>query len=282
MGYSVKWVEDNLGITRDMIRNYERKELLKIDKTRNPKNNYRDFSDEDIEYLWGIKLLIGIGFSAAEIKSFIDKNNSFDFDEEIRKKVAKLEKELEEKKNYLEFAKTIKVTGQIPNVTKIGSMTFKEFYKYARKNWNIFNELPNEACKSFISNIETYALKDSEEWGADAMKNFLEVLSDIDLEEMSSSYTLHGYYQVISNMQDFGYNNEAVQRVVDLVYQHLLNHTNVGKKEEKINPRFMVKQALFFVGGDIALMHEKNYGKDGCKFIAKALAYYGGYDIDEL
>ena len=35
MGYSVKWVVDNLGVTRDMLRNYESEELLFRKETAN-------------------------------------------------------------------------------------------------------------------------------------------------------------------------------------------------------------------------------------------------------
>ena len=63
MGYSVKWVVDNLGVTRDMLRYYEKEKLL----PPNQDKKYRNYSDEDIERIWGIKLLIGIGFTAKEI-----------------------------------------------------------------------------------------------------------------------------------------------------------------------------------------------------------------------
>lgn len=38
MGYSVKWVNENLGITRDMLRYYEKENLLSKEETRNPVN----------------------------------------------------------------------------------------------------------------------------------------------------------------------------------------------------------------------------------------------------
>lgn len=71
MGYSVKWVTENLGITRDMLRYYEKEHLLPDKGMRNPTNKYRDYSEEDIERIWGIKLLIGVGFTAKEIYSLI-------------------------------------------------------------------------------------------------------------------------------------------------------------------------------------------------------------------
>lgn len=85
MGYSAKWVRDKLGVTRDMIRYYEKEELIPIRSSRNPANNYRDYSEEDIERIWCIKLLIGIGFSVKEIKQLMT-DPSFDFDTAIAKK----------------------------------------------------------------------------------------------------------------------------------------------------------------------------------------------------
>ncbi|MBR5225260.1 MAG: MerR family DNA-binding transcriptional regulator, partial [Clostridia bacterium] len=48
MGYSAKWVLDNLGITRDMLRYYEKERLIPIHESRNPANNYRDYDQKDI------------------------------------------------------------------------------------------------------------------------------------------------------------------------------------------------------------------------------------------
>lgn len=42
MKYSVKWIEDNLGINRDQIKYYEEKELPIANVARNPVNNYRE------------------------------------------------------------------------------------------------------------------------------------------------------------------------------------------------------------------------------------------------
>lgn len=282
MRFSVKWVEENLGITREMLRYYEEKELLSINKVEKKHGKCIEFSDEDIERIWGIKFLIKLGFSTQEIKAFSRGDILFDFDSEIRKKVINLEKQIEEEKRYLEFAKTIKITGQIPKVKKIGSMTFKEFYNHALENWNMFNDLPNNAYKKVIGNLDIYTSKEPQNWEMDEMKDFLEVLSNIDLEEMVSACVLHGYYQVISKMQDFGYDSEAVQRVVDLIYQYFVDQTTDEDMGEYISPQIMTKHASFFIGGDIALMNEKKYGKEGCMFIAKALAYYGGCGIDEL
>lgn len=44
MKYTVKWLEDNLGIIRKALRNYEAKGLLSPDVSRNPSNNYREYA----------------------------------------------------------------------------------------------------------------------------------------------------------------------------------------------------------------------------------------------
>lgn len=75
MKYTVKWVEDNLGITRKALRDYEEKGLLSTDASRNPINNYREYDYEDIDRIWSIKILRGIGYSIKEIRALMDDSD---------------------------------------------------------------------------------------------------------------------------------------------------------------------------------------------------------------
>lgn len=90
MGYQVKWVEENLGVTRKALHNFERLGLMPPNEGR----VYRDYSDEDIDRIWAIRLLQGMGYSLKEIVD-ISKDENFDFDTSIVKKT----EELEEKKS---------------------------------------------------------------------------------------------------------------------------------------------------------------------------------------
>ena len=65
--------------------------------------NTSDYSEEDIERIWGIKLLIGIGFSAKEIREF-GSNPDFSFYEIMTDKVEQLEKRRGEILTHLGFA----------------------------------------------------------------------------------------------------------------------------------------------------------------------------------
>lgn len=279
MGYSVKWVVENLGITRDMLRYYEKEGLLTTGETRNPANKYRDYSDEDIEKIWGIKLLIGVGFSAKEIFKLMN-DSGFDFYTAIAQKVAELEQKHDDNLIYLEFAKSIKLMGRVPTTSKIGSIQFDDFLTYAHKNWNFYDD-PRSA--PFMKLSDTLISKKPGEWNPDDLEQVLKLYKSFDAEDMMRIYTLNGYYQVISDMREFGYTSDTVQRVVRLLHEYLVKSNTAPELDGKITPQFVAKYtAPFFLGGDIAVLYERNYGKDGCVFIAQALAYYGGYDAKNL
>lgn len=135
----------------------------------------------------------------------------------------------------------------------------------------------------FMKMADTLISKAPQEWGPDDVEHILEMFENFDAEGMMHTYALHGYYQVISDMKDLGYDSDTVQRVVKLLHEYLVGHNTEPELDGKITPQFIAKYtAPFFLGGDIAIQHERNYGKAGCLFIAQALAYYGGYDIDDL
>lgn len=275
MGYSVNWVEKNLGISRDAIRYYEKEKLLPANIDR----KYREFSDVDIEKIWGIKLLIGIGFTAKEIYALMN-DPKFDFDTAIAKKVIDLEKEHDKNVLYLEFAKSIKLTGRVPTTTKLGSMQFKDFLAYARANWNFYDD-PRSA--PFMRSANTLISKAPQEWDPDDVEQILKLFQDFNPGQMMHIYALHGYCQVISDMRDFDHDSDVVQRVVRLLHEYLVANNMEPELEGKITPQVLAKHtAPFFLGGDIATLHKRNYGEEGCLFIARALAHYGGYDIEDL
>lgn len=279
MGYSTKWVKENLGITLDMIRYYEKEKLLPKKESRNPLNNYRDYSDKDIERIWGIKLLIGVGFTAKEIYSLMN-DADFDFNAAIAKKVEELERKHDEILIHLEFAKSIKLLGRVPNTAKIGSVKFNDYLEYVHKNWNFYDD-PRTA--PFMKTVDALVSNVPQEWSPADVERIFELFKNSDVEEMMHAYALNGYYQVISDMKDIGYDSDIVQRVVRLLHEYIVSHNAEPDLDGKITPQFFAKYtAPFFLDGDIAIQYEKSYGKEGCLFIARALAFYGGYDIDDL
>ena len=280
MGYSVKWIAENLGITRDMLRYYEKEGLISRDKSRNTVNNYRDYSDKDIEVLWGIKLLIGIGFTAKEILAFMHDPN-FDFDIALEQKVIELESQYEEKRVYLEFAKTIKLTGRLPTASKLGSIRFKDFLAYTLENWNLYTD-PRTA--PIIKASELLRSKAPQELTPEDAEQIVDAFTNLEFAQAMFVYSMHGYFQVISDMKDFGYSSNMVQRVVRLLHEFMISHNPEPEYDDKIvDKQFLALYVCsYFLYGDVSKSFKELYGKDGCLFIAKALTYYGGFDENDL
>ena len=259
-----------------MLRYYEKEKLLPVAETRNPTNKYRDYSEEDIERIWGIKLLIGIGFSAKEIREF-GRNPDFSFYEVMTGKVEQLEKRRDEILTYLGFAKTIQMTGRVPNTTRVESMKFDDFIEHSRQNWNAFND-PQD--RRFMDAADTILDKHSEEWDASDVKRIMDIYGDIDPEEMVYIQTIGGYYRVIVDMKPLGYSCDTVQTVVKYLYEYMLTYIEPEFKEKFTPLYFADRQVSSFIDSGFAAMNERNYGKDGCLFIAQAIATFGGYNLD--
>lgn len=88
MGYKVKWVEDNLGVTRKALRGFEEAGLM----LKNQGRQYRDYDEDDIDRIWTIRVLQGMGYKLKEIVNMVNDEN-FDFDDSIAQKIEELEKE---------------------------------------------------------------------------------------------------------------------------------------------------------------------------------------------
>lgn len=275
MAHSIKWLTDNLGITRDMIRHYENEKLL----TKNPKGKTRDYNDEEVERIWCIKLLIGIGFTTKEIYSMMHEPD-FDFYLLLTDKVADLERKQKDATISLQVAKSIKFLGKVPTVSELGSVRFEDFLAHVRKNWNFYDD---PKAVPYLQIAETFLENDPIEWSTEQIDRIIDLLGQTDLSDMLHTCKLSTYYQLIVEMKQHGYMDEVVQRVVQLLHEYLIKHNEDPKLDGKITPQFLAKyMAPIFVEGDIAAMNERNYGKEGCMFIAQAIAYYGGYEIGEL
>ena len=238
MKYTVKWLEDNLGITRKTLRNYEAKGLISAESSRNPINNYREYDDEDIDKIWSIKILQGVGYSLSEIKELIENPNS-DFYKSISDKVVDLEKKRDEITSFIEFAKTIRLTGRIPTTNKIGSVSFSEFMDYSRENWNFYVEPKAASYLEAMESMQNMKSQELDECDIDR----LEALADLmgDYQEMQRTCTINAYYQILASMQMSDYKSELVQMIVQQFYSFLMNEETAKEIGEKFTPAFFAK-----------------------------------------
>lgn len=272
MGYKVKWVEENLGVSRKALRNFEAKGLM-------PKNNgeYRDYSDEDIDRIWTIRVLQGMGYTLTEIVKMANDEN-FDFDSSIQIKVKELEEKKEKVDKHLGYAKTIKATGRFPSRPKnMGSIKFDEFYEKSLNEWNIDN---TEEDKVFLEIADKYLNLSPEEFNkSDLGKvfNLLEKLQNYP-DLLVEAYL---FPREIVKRKELGANHPEVQLLVKMMYESKLEI--IPEYSEMTLNQFVRFESLSFKSGDVARMNKQNFGEEGCDFIADAIAIFGGYkNYDEV
>lgn len=97
----IKEVEQRVGITRANIRYYEEEGL--ISPARNSENNYRDYSEEDVNRLERIKVLRMLSVPISDIKYLIE--GEMQLNEVMEKRLLKLE---EEKKDIADIERVCK------------------------------------------------------------------------------------------------------------------------------------------------------------------------------
>ena len=273
MGYKVKWVEENLGVSRKALRNFEKHGLMPA----NEGGGYRDYSDEDIERIWAIRLFQGMGYTLKELVK-LSESDDFDFGASLEKKIQELENEKVKIERHLGYAQHIKLTGRFPSRPKnMGTITFEEFQEKALNQWNV-NSDPKakkyQEIADLILNTPEDELKDTD------IGRLFEFL--IELQEQMSDMDSLFIEKVIPNeiikTIENGPEDEEVQLLVKMMYENRISSISDMAKSQ-----FVRFESSSYISGDIARMHEKEYGKDGCRFIADAIAVFGGYSCyDEV
>jgi len=276
VGYKVKWVEENLGVSRKALRGFEKFGLM----PPNENGGYRDYSDEDINRIWSIRVQQGMGYSLKEISAIAEDEN-FDFDESLAEKVKQLEKEKAEVEKHLGYAKTIKLTGRFPSRPKeMGTVKFDEFYEKALNEWNI-NDTPQTQQYQEIADM---ILSQSEyEWKESDLGKLFSFLEN--LKEQSLNWEAYMVEQIlpkaIISRSSLGAGDPEVQLLVKMMYE---NRENISPEMKAMTVNQFVRfESSSYIVGDVARLKERDYGKEGCQFMADAIAIFGGYkDYSEV
>lgn len=98
MKYKVKWIEEHMGITRNMIRRYEKKGVIS-------KN------EEGLRQLWDIRMLVSLGFSLDEVKEILSEGN---LKELSQRKLGELDKKCEDLQSKKDVLNIVQITGELP------------------------------------------------------------------------------------------------------------------------------------------------------------------------
>lgn len=121
MKYKVKWIEDHMGITRNMIRRYEKKGV--ISKNENGKD--REFDEADLIQLWNIRVMVSLGFSLDEVKEIMCGSNLRRVSE---KRLKILKEECRDLQGKINFLNVVKTTEEMPSCFKWSTNKFEEIY----------------------------------------------------------------------------------------------------------------------------------------------------------
>lgn len=121
MKYKVKWIEDHMSITRNMIRRYEKKGVI----LRNEKGKDREFDEDDLIQLWNIRVMVSLGFSLDDVKEVLCGSNLREVSE---KRLRALNEEYRDLQGKINFLNVVKTTGEMPSCFKASANNFEEIY----------------------------------------------------------------------------------------------------------------------------------------------------------
>ena len=248
---------------------------------KNKDSQYRDYDDDDIDRIWTIRILQGMGYTIKEIVNMV-RDEEYDFDDSIAKKVSQLEAEKKKLERHLGYARAIKLTGRFPSRPKeMGKVRCEDFQNNAIEKWNILNDPQEE----FYANLaETMLDKPPEEWeNSDLGRMFsvIEKIKNIDIDVLLVEYVLP---KAICKRKELGAGHPDIQFMVKLIYE---NQNALGIAYD-MNEKMTIRQfARFYsssyLAGDVARLKANDYSKDDCEFIAEAVSVFGGYKShDEL
>ena len=172
-------VEKITGLRRKAILYYEEKGLI---SPAIEENNYRNYSEEDLDRLIKISLYRRLGLSISEIKNILDSNNK-EIGKILRDRDYKIELE-KSKKNLLERIirgdDLKKITDELNTLEKEESI----YEKLTRIFPGYFGQAFFMTYKPFLKE----KLKEDEEEAFNEYVNFLDSLPEIDFTEEEKSY----------------------------------------------------------------------------------------------
>lgn len=277
MGYKVKWVEEHLGVTRKALRVFEKAGLM----PENKGGQYRDYDDDDLDRIWTIRVLQGMGYSLKEIAAMV-ADNEFDFDTSISQKVAQLEEKMVDMERHLGYAKTIKLTGRFPSrPNKMGEVKCDDFQKKAIEKWNISNDPQAEV---YAQVVEAMLSKSDEEWDNSDLGRFFSVCEMIKTMDPDLLLAESVLPKAICKRKALEPNHPDIQLMVKLIYESQnAFYQAQGMAGEMTKKQFSRIYSSSYLVGDVAKLKASEFSKDDCEFIAEAVSIFGGYkNYDEL
>ena len=265
MGYQVKWMETHLGVTRSALRVYEVEGLIPKNKDR----KYREYNDDDVEHIWNIKVLQGIGYTLKEIKSIL-VTQEMDVQDSLENKIQEMKRERERIDRYLAYANTIRLTGMIPSVKNIGSIRYDDFQKEIDKSW-VFPE-----AEQYVDVLEKYENMSAEEFSRSDVGFLLTVMEKCNEAgvDFVTMFAPKYFITEIMKRKHLSPDNPETQLLIKMYYEQYMSLINTKEDRKESFARY---SAVSHMEGVLGRRHQQEYGKEACRYYADALAIFAGY-----
>lgn len=261
-------VEKITGLRRKAILYYEEKKLI---SPAIEENNYRDYSEEDLNRLIKISLYRRLGLNVSEIKNILDSNKN-EIGKILRDRDYKVELE-KSKKNLLERiikGEDIKeITDELNSLEKEESI----YEKLTRIFPGYFGQAFFMAYKPFLKE----KLKEDEEAAFNEYVNFLDHLPEIDFTEEEKNY-IENLTRDFNNEDLEKINSEKIKAAYNIEDWLKENKENVKAYEEFLESEAYKNSILKKVRDKIRkYMIENNYYEEGVPLIRKISPSYNSY-----
>lgn len=261
-------VEKITGLRRKAILYYEEKKLI---SPAIEENNYRDYSEEDLNRLIKISLYRRLGLNVSEIKNILDSNKNETGkilrDRDYKVELEKVKKDLLERIIRVDDLKEI--TDELNSLEKEESI----YEKLTRIFPGYFGQAFFMAYKPFLKE----KLKEDEEKAFNDYINFLDHLPEIDFTEEEKNY-IENLTRDFNNEDLEKINSEKIKAAYNIEDWLRENKENVKAYEEFLESEAYKNSILKKVRDKIRkYMIENNYYEEGIPLIRKISPSYNSY-----
>lgn len=261
-------VEKITGLRRKAILYYEEKKLI---SPAIEENNYRDYSEEDLNRLIKISLYRRLGLNVSEIKNILDSNKNETGkilrDRDYKVELEKVKKDLLERLIRGDDLKEI--TDELNSLEKEESI----YEKLTRIFPGYFGQAFFMAYKPFLKE----KLKEDEEKAFNDYINFLDHLPEIDFTEEEKNY-IENLTRDFNNEDLEKINSEKIKAAYNIEDWLRENKENVKAYEEFLESEAYKNSILKKVRDKIRkYMIENNYYEEGIPLIRKISPSYNSY-----
>ncbi len=261
-------VEKITGLRRKAILYYEEKKLISpvIEE-----NNYRDYSEEDLNKLIKISLYRRLGLNVSEIKNILDSNKNETGkilrDRDYKVELEKVKKDLLER--IIRGDDLKEITDELNSLEKEESI----YEKLTRIFPGYFGQAFFMAYKPFLKE----KLKEDEEKAFNDYINFLDHLPEIDFTEEEKNY-IENLTRDFNNEDLEKINSEKIKAAYNIEDWLRENKENVKAYEEFLESEAYKNSILKKVRDKIRkYMIENNYYEEGIPLIRKISPSYNSY-----